>query len=150
MFGWKFEKTPMGGMDYWMITTGPTEGGTAGIDGGMYKKQMDVEMPRNYIAVDKIDQAIAAFIAAGGKQIVEKMEVPGIGWSYIGVDPEGNAMGLFEAVTGDRSTRRSEPEEGSQKVEALRLGLTLCGPFFRPSSSWCREESGSRPLSCLS
>jgi uncharacterized protein len=96
VFGWKFKKMPMGEMDYWMIVTGPQN---KSVGGGMYKKQMEMEMPRNYIAVDKIDKAIEAFTAAGGKQVVEKMEVPGFGWSYLGVDPEGNAIGLFETAT---------------------------------------------------
>ena len=96
VFGWKFQKQPMGEMDYWMIVTGPRRRSVAG---GMYKKQMDMEMPRNYIAVDKIDSAIATFTNAGGKQVVGKQEVPGFGWSFLGVDPEGNAVGLFEAVT---------------------------------------------------
>jgi uncharacterized protein len=96
VFGWKFKKEPMGEMDYWMISTGPRRRSVAG---GMYKKQMDMEAPRNYIAVDKIDDAIATFTNAGGKQVVGKQEVPGFGWSFIGVDPEGNAVGLFEAVT---------------------------------------------------
>jgi len=41
--------------------------------------------------VDKIDKAIETFTMAGGKQVVQKMEVPGIGWSFIGVDPEPRA-----------------------------------------------------------
>ena len=96
VFGWKFQKQPMGEMDYWMIATGPRRRSVAG---GMYKKRMDMETSRNYIAVDKIDSALAAFTNAGGKQVVGKQEVPGFGWSFLGVDPEGNAVGLFEAVT---------------------------------------------------
>ena len=108
VFGWKFKKMPMGEMEYWTIATGPQN---KSVGGGMYKKQMDMEMPRNYIAVDKIDKAIETFIAAGGKQMVEKMEVPGFGWSYIGVDPEGNAVGLFETVT----RARPKPKKKSKR-----------------------------------
>ncbi len=110
VFGWKFKKMPMGEMDYWMITTGPRN---RSVGGGMYKKQMDMEAPRNYIAVDRIDEAITTFTSAGGKQAVGKMEVPGFGWSYIGVDPEGNMVGLFEPVTrrqahkAKRATKRA-------------------------------------------
>jgi len=113
VFGWKFEKQAMGGMDYWSITTGPRR---RSVGGGMYKKQMDMEMPRNYIGVDKIDDAIAAFTSAGGKQAVEKMEVPGFGWSYIGIDPEGNAIGLFEAVT----RRQAHKEKRAVKKAARK------------------------------
>jgi hypothetical protein len=95
VFGWKFEKAPMAEMEYWMITTGP-RGKSVG--GGMYKKMAPDEGPRNYIGVDKIDKAIESFKKAGGKELVGKMEVPKMGWSFIGVDPEGNTIALFEAV----------------------------------------------------
>ncbi len=103
VFGWKFEKVPMGGgMDYWMINTGPRNGS---VGGGMYKKQMEMETPRNYIAVDDIDAAIVTFASAGGKEAVGKQEVPGFGWSFIGMDPEGNAIGLFQGTA--RPPRRA-------------------------------------------
>ncbi len=100
VFGWKFEKMPMGGMDYWMITTGPRR---SSVGGGMYKKQMEGETPRNYISVDKIDSAIASFLSAGGKEMVGKQEVTGMGWSYIGMDPEGNVVGLYQSMPRRRA-----------------------------------------------
>ncbi len=97
VFGWKFEKTPpMGGMEYWMISTGPRN---RSVGGGMCKKTgVPNEGPRNYIAVDEIDRAIATVTAAGGKELVGKQEVPGFGWSYMGLDPEGNVVGMFQTV----------------------------------------------------
>lgn len=104
VFGWKFEKSPMEEMDYWLITTGP-RGKSVG--GGMYKKTASSEGPRNYIGVDKIDKHIEAFKSAGGKELVGKMEVPKRGWSFIGADPEGNVIALFEATARPRrATRR--------------------------------------------
>ena len=93
-FGWKFEKAPMPEMEFWLITTGP-RGKSVG--GGMYKKMGDSDRPRNFINVDKIDPAIEKFKAAGGTEVVGKMEVPGQGWSFIGADPEGNVLALWEA-----------------------------------------------------
>ncbi|MGA2664696.1 MAG: VOC family protein [Nitrososphaerales archaeon] len=107
VFGWKFEKASMPGMDYWMIATGPRN---KSVGGGMYKKMGAQDGPKNYVNVDKIDKHIEAFKSAGGKELVGKMEVPKMGWSFIGVDPEGNAIGLFE-TTGARprrSTRRKK------------------------------------------
>lgn len=101
VFGWKFEKSQMPDMEYWLVSTGP-RGKSVG--GGMYKKTGPSDMPKNYIQVDKIDQHIAAFKKAGGKEIVGKMQVPDMGWSYVGLDPEGNLIGLFEAA---KPTRRS-------------------------------------------
>ena len=104
VFGWKFEKQPPmgGGPDYWMITTGPRR---RSVGGGMYKKMMPAETPRNYIAVDSIDPAISAFVAAGGKEVVAKQEVPGFGKSYIGADPEGNLIALWEAAPRRQARR---------------------------------------------
>lgn len=93
VFGWKFTKTPMPEFDYWLISTGP-EGKSVG--GGMYKKMNTQDSPRNFIQVDKIDPAIATFKKAGGKEIMGKQEVPNIGYTFIGTDPEGNVIGLFQ------------------------------------------------------
>ena len=114
VFGWKFEKMPMGdGMDYWMVSTGPRD---KSVGGGMYKKQMEMETPRNYIAVDNIDAAIATFTNAGGRQAVEKQEIPGMGWSFIGMDPEGNAVGLFQGASRPpRGATRSAARKGARR-----------------------------------
>jgi predicted enzyme related to lactoylglutathione lyase len=106
VFGWKFEKTQMSDMDYWMISTGP-RGKSVG--GGMYKRTGATDVPRNYINVDKIDKHIEAFKNAGGREVVGKMEVPKMGWSFIGADPEGNLIALFETIAAPRrSTKRKK------------------------------------------
>jgi uncharacterized protein len=95
VFGWKFGKQQMQDMDYWMITTGPRG---KGVFGGMYKRTGAGDLPRNYIAVDKIDAAIETFKNAGGREVVPKAEIPTIGWSFIGADPEGNLIALFQGM----------------------------------------------------
>ena len=95
VFGWKFDKQAMPGMDYWLISTGP-RGQSVG--GGMYRKTSPEERPRNFVLVGSIDPAIARFKAAGGTEVVGKMEVPGMGFSFIGADPEGNPVALWEAT----------------------------------------------------
>jgi hypothetical protein len=103
VFGWKFEKAPMAEMDYWMISTGPRG---KSVPGGMYRKTQPDELPRNYIGVKKIDQHIEAFKNAGGRELVGKREVPDMGLAFIGADPEGNLIALFEAKAPRRSTKR--------------------------------------------
>ncbi|MDA4115983.1 MAG: VOC family protein [Thaumarchaeota archaeon] len=95
IFGWKFKKEQMSDIDYWTITTGPRG---KGIFGGMYKRTGATDLPRNYIAVDKIDKSIETFKNAGGREVVGKAEIPTIGWSFIGADPEGNLIALFQAA----------------------------------------------------
>jgi hypothetical protein len=96
-FGWKFTSTHTPGLEYWLISTGP-RGRSVG--GGMYSKTDPQDVPRNFIHVAKIDPAIKKFKAAGGKEVVGKMEVPGMGWSFIGADPEGNLIALWEPNMG--------------------------------------------------
>ena len=117
VFGWKFEKVPAGEMDYWMISTGPQN---KSVGGGMYKKNGPNDGPRNFIAVDEIDGAIASFTTAGGKEIMGKQEVPGMGWSYIGVDPEGNMVGLWQVLPSRPAPRRSPSRRTARKSTTRR------------------------------
>ena len=102
-FGWKFEHAPIPGMDYWLTSTGPVG---KGVTGGMYRKMGPKDGIRNYISVDDIDAAIRTFRAAGGKQVVPKMAVPEMGWSFVGTDPEGNLVALFEPTSRRRAATR--------------------------------------------
>jgi uncharacterized protein len=99
VFGWKFDKTQISDVDYWMISTGPRG---KSVPGGMFKRTGATDIPRNYVAVDKIDKAIVAFKNAGGREVVGKAEIPKIGWSFIGADPEGNLIALFEGMAPPR------------------------------------------------
>lgn len=99
VFGWRIEKAPMPGMEYWLISTGP-RGKSLG--GGMYRKTGPDDRPRNFVNVADIDSAIRTFRDAGGSELVGKMQVPGMGWSFIGADPEGNAVALWQATMAAR------------------------------------------------
>jgi len=100
-FGWKIEKTP-GPMDYWMIETVPVdEKGNAlrpGVNGGMMKKQRSEHKPTNYIAVESVEDYVKKIESLGGKITVPKMEVPGVGWWAMAIDPEGNQFAILETV----------------------------------------------------
>ena len=112
LFGWKFSKQDMPGMDYWMIET--TGMGPEHLAGGMYKKQGN-EGPRFYVDVEDIDAHTERLKQSGGNVVVEKQEIPGFGWSVLATDPEGNTLGLFQpmqrvempASPGRSSGRRS-------------------------------------------
>jgi len=103
VFKWKFKDASMPGMKYWLISTGP-RGKSVG--GGMYKRTGPQDAPRNYIGVEDIDKAITLFEKAGGKRVIGKMEVTGMGWSYVGADPEGNPIAIFQATRGPPKARR--------------------------------------------
>ncbi len=102
-FGWTFTKVPAPEMEYWLISTGPRG---KSIGGGMYPRMRAEEGPRNFVGVEDIDAAIAAFKGAGGSEVVGKLEVPGQGWTFIGADPEGNAIAIFQPAGSRRPARR--------------------------------------------
>jgi len=99
LFGWKIEKMP-GPTDYWNIQTVPVdEKGMPirpGVNGGMMKRQNPEHKPVNYIGVESIDKYAKKIEALGGRVIVPKTEVTGIGWWALALDPDGNQFGIFE------------------------------------------------------
>lgn len=101
LFGWKIEKTP-GPVEYWMVETVPCdENGMpvrAGVNGGMRRRESLGEKPVNYIAVESVDEYSEKIKALGGKVIVPKLEVPGIAWLALALDPEGNTFGILESM----------------------------------------------------
>ena len=93
VFGWKIEKWP-GPMEYWLVTTGPE--GTPGINGGLMKNT-DVKTTTNTIGVDSVDTAIEAAKHAGGKLVMPKTPIPGVGHFAYCEDTEGNLFGVMQA-----------------------------------------------------
>jgi uncharacterized protein len=98
LFSWKIEK--LGGMEYYSITTVPMdEKGNLlrpGVNGGLYKREQPMQQPVNYIYVESVDEYAKKVTALGGKIVVPKMEVTGMGWFALAQDPEGNTFGIFE------------------------------------------------------
>ncbi len=93
VFGWKAEKWA-GPMDYWMVTTGPED--KPGIDGGISKRQQPSDQGYNTIGVPSVLEFAEKVKAAGGKVLMPKMPIPGIGWFAVCSDTEGNKFGIME------------------------------------------------------
>lgn len=101
IFGWQIEDVPE--MDYVMLRTvavdenrKPKEVGA--INGGMMTRTKDVKHPVIVIEVKSVDQSIKQAVAAGGKQISDKMEIGGMGYYAYVSDTEGNVLGLWETI----------------------------------------------------
>jgi predicted enzyme related to lactoylglutathione lyase len=101
LFGWKIQKMP-GPTEYFSIETVPVnekgEPVRPGVNGGMMKRQNPEHKPVNYILVESVDGYVKKIIALGGKVIVPKMEVPGICWWALALDPEGNQFAIMESM----------------------------------------------------
>ena len=105
VFGWKFTKAPMPGVEYWLIDTGSKE-----VGGGLYKRESSMPNigPVNYASVKSLNASVKRFTNAGGKILVPKQEIPNVGWVAIGADPEGNAIGFWQDKP-KRNPRKRKP-----------------------------------------
>ena len=93
IFGWKFEKWD-GPMEYWMVTTGDEK--EPGINGGLAKKS-ETGMPNmNTIGVSSVDKFSKIIQDNGGKVLMPKTPIPGVGWFATCQDTEGNTFGIIE------------------------------------------------------
>jgi predicted enzyme related to lactoylglutathione lyase len=92
-FGWQFQK--FGDENYWLVVTGPDD--KPGINGGLMKKNPG-QPPTNVVGVDNMDEAVERVKAAGGTIVVEKFEIPTVGWVAYFTDPDGIVTGLHQSA----------------------------------------------------
>ncbi len=92
VFGWQFQKWD-GPMPYWLVRTG--EG--CGIDGGLMNRAHPGQGTVNTVDVPSCDECVRKVEAAGGKIVMPKMAVPGVGWLAYCADTEGNTFGVMQA-----------------------------------------------------
>ena len=104
LFGWKIEKYP-GPTEYYLLQTVPVDEKTMmpirpGVNGGLFLKKdaadPDKAKQTNYIYVESVEEYSKKIEALGGKIVVPKMEIPGLGWWALAFDPEGNHFGILE------------------------------------------------------
>ena len=50
----------------------------------------------NTIGVESLENAIEAVTKAGGKTLMDKQPIPGVGWFAYCADPEGNNFGVIQ------------------------------------------------------
>jgi predicted enzyme related to lactoylglutathione lyase len=92
--GWEFGEME-GFPDYFLFRTGSEAGGGLGTRGGSVGATI-----RNYISVDRAEDAVAAAEQHGGRVIEGVIEVPGQGRYAVVLDSEGNEIGLWETTAG--------------------------------------------------
>jgi len=51
-----------------------------------------------YVSTDDIEASLAKAVKLGGKALMPKTEIPGIGWFALFSDPTGNKVGLYTAT----------------------------------------------------
>ena len=93
IFGWKFDKWN-GPMEYWMAKTGDDK--QPGINGGLAKRMPGQAGVTNTIDVPSVDEFAKKIESKGGKVIVPKMAIPGVGYFAQCLDTEGNVFGIIQ------------------------------------------------------
>lgn len=92
VFGWKIDKWG-GPVDYWLIMTGDES--LPGINGAI-KRREEKESTTNTISVPSIDEYKQKVEENGGKVLMPKMAIPGVGYHTYCQDTEGNIFGIME------------------------------------------------------
>lgn len=92
VFGWTTQKIG-GPMDYWLAGTGPDD--EPGINGAITRRG-DRSCLVNTIDVPSFEESVKKIEAAGGKVLMPKMAVTGVGYMTYAVDTEGNTFGIME------------------------------------------------------
>jgi predicted enzyme related to lactoylglutathione lyase len=109
LFGWNIEKWPVTNdrqltsaatgqpMEYWMVTTTDDKGNKA-LGGGMMKRKSPQQQGiTNYFDVKSVQESSSKVEQLGGKVIMPKSPVPGMGYMAVCKDSENNGFGIFEA-----------------------------------------------------
>ena len=81
-------------MVYWLVKTG--NDGERGIDGGLMKKSNNLPAMRNVIDVTSIEEYSEKVSSKGGKLLMPKTEIPGVGFFALFEDMEGNVFGMMQ------------------------------------------------------
>ena len=105
LFGWTAQNIG-GPVDYRLLTTGPA--GEPGINGAILKRRGDEPEEGEPVSafvcttgVESIEETEGAVVAAGGRQVADRVEVPGVGQLSYFKDTEGNVFGALQPVPGD-------------------------------------------------
>lgn len=93
VFGWKINKWG-GPVDYLLVDT--SEGEEPGINGGILKRPHPEATTVNTIGVKNADEVATSIMEAGGKIVMPKNAVPGVGYLVYCQDTEGNTFGIMQ------------------------------------------------------
>ncbi|KAA3620156.1 MAG: VOC family protein [Calditrichaeota bacterium] len=93
LFNWEFQYHQ--DMDYTMFTIKNKEGEVVS-GGGILPKENDQQTITNYVNVEDIDVSMKTIEDLGGKIVVPKTPVPGMGWFVQFTDLDGHVMAIWQ------------------------------------------------------
>ena len=161
VFDWKINYAPA--LSYWLIDTGAMIGG-AGVNGGMFRPQQG-PLPAKltlYIGVDDVGAYVGKAQAAGARVLIPEMEIPGVGWSAVLLDPDERAIGLFKplpsqaAVRPAAAAKRKRPAKkaaaAARKVSAKKpggAGAARKAPATKPRGAKAARKAPAKKARAL-
>ncbi|HEX8473148.1 MAG TPA: VOC family protein [Pyrinomonadaceae bacterium] len=92
VFGWESRKWD-GPRPYWLISTGAAD--EPGINGGLFQRGGSINYV-NSIDVPSVDEYVARIVEHGGKVVMAKMPIQGVGYLAYCHDTEGNVFGVMQ------------------------------------------------------
>ena len=98
-FGW--QTTHETDFDYWMFSAAGGPGGgfvRDGSDGPGESFKNEIGKPLIYLGSDDIDADLARVEACGGRTVMTRTDIPGVGWFAMFTDPSGNRLGFFQTI----------------------------------------------------
>jgi len=95
VFGWEFHK--LAEKNYFRTMPSDDSGSNSGgINGGFFKRELNVRHPMISIHVASIDEYFIKILDCGGKTIIPKMPIPEGGNYARFIDSEGNIIEIWE------------------------------------------------------
>jgi uncharacterized protein len=99
VFGWDIQRWEGAPVDYRLVTTGPD--GDPGINGALVERRGEIDGQAviayvNTIGVEDIGETERRVAEAGGEQVMERSEIPGVGQLSSFKDTEGNIFGALQ------------------------------------------------------
>jgi uncharacterized protein len=100
VFGWEIKRWD-GPVDYRLVSTGSD---TPGIDGAIVQRmgQLDGDAVIAFVCtvqVKDIAEVEQKILAAGGQQVLDRMQIPNVGQLSYLKDTEGNIFGVMQPVS---------------------------------------------------
>ncbi|HWR83745.1 MAG TPA: VOC family protein [Candidatus Deferrimicrobium sp.] len=93
VFAWQITKWD-GPVEYWLAKTGDDK--QPGINGGLMKRIDPSGAVYNTLDVPDVDEYARKVESHGGKIVLAKHAVPGVGWIAYCQDTERNVFGIFQ------------------------------------------------------
>lgn len=107
VFGWEIHEWVLPGVEmkdenrYWMVITGPAD--EPGINGGLVFRHgprppegLSANAFFCTVGVADLDESVKKVIDAGGRVVVPRMAIRGVGWWVSCLDTEANQFGMMQ------------------------------------------------------